>query len=178
MLSRYLKMLYRQLIIESKLFLRDRSSVFWSYFFPVFLILLFGFVFNQPDSIRMGVSFVDHDRSDASNKLFLDLSKITVLNLEPMADEQMREALHNSEKSFAIVVKEGYEQQLQNGNSSTIEVLYNPEQQQVMQIVTPILQQIVDQTNWKIANRRFRSWQRRFSRSKKISATSAFWCRV
>ncbi len=153
MLSRYLKMLYRQLVIESKLFLRDRSSVFWSYFFPVFLILLFGFVFNKPDSIRVGVAFVDHDRTDASNRIFLDLGKIPVLDLEPMADAEMREALKNSKKSFAIVINDGYEQRLKSGNSVTIEVLYNPEQQQVMQIVTPILQQIIDQTNWKMVNR-------------------------
>jgi len=41
-----LKMLWGQLVIEMKLFVRDKQAVFWTFFFPVFMIFLFGFIFR------------------------------------------------------------------------------------------------------------------------------------
>ncbi len=153
MTRRYLRMLLGQLKIETKLFLRDRASVFWTYFFPIFLILLFGFVFNEPETIRLHIAFVDEDHTGASNDLLLELVKVPVLDLIPMHADEMRAALRDNEQSFAIIVPAGYEENLRNGRSATISVHYNPEQEQVMQIVTPILQQIVDRVNWQLIKR-------------------------
>ena len=146
-------MLMGQLGIETKLFLRDRASVFWTYFFPILLILLFGFVFNQPDSIRLGVAFVDYDNSNASRNLMMELMRVEVLDLTPMESAEMYVSLQNSEKSFAIVVPEGYGKSVAAESPVSLQALYNPDQQQVVQIVTPILQQMIDRVNWQLIDR-------------------------
>jgi ABC-2 type transport system permease protein len=151
MTKRYIKMLWGQLVIETKLFLRDRSSVFWTYFFPVMLILLFGFVFNRPDPIRVSIAFVDLDNSRTSHELLIDLSQVPVIDLMPMEPGEMHQALKNSEKSLAIVVPKGFEERIQKRQPVELQALYNPDQEQVMLIVRPILNQLVEPINWRLA---------------------------
>ncbi len=147
---RTLKMLWRQLIMELKLFLRDRATVFWTFFFPVFMILLFGYVFNTPDVFKIDVGVADEDRSDQSFALFESLLKVPTLSIEPGATSEMRKAIQNNEKGMVISIPDGYAESLANHNA-TIEILYNPAKQQFLQVLHPLLLQIVNRKNWEIA---------------------------
>ncbi len=94
-----MRMLLGQLVIETKLFLRDRQSVFWTFFFPVFMILLRGFVFGRGDAMRFAVGVVDEDRSVRSQELIAALSEVPVLRLEEGSrDEILRELREIREK--------------------------------------------------------------------------------
>ena len=102
-----LRMLWGQLIIEMKLFLRDRATVFWTFFFPIFMILLFGYVFNTPDVFKLDVGVADEDRSDQSFELFIALAKVPMLNIEPGASDEMRQAIQNNDKGLVIIIPKG-----------------------------------------------------------------------
>lgn len=144
-----MRMLWGQLKLEMKLFMRDRQAVFWTFFFPVFLVLLLGFVFSKPDSIKFAVGLVDEDQSPQSRELVQALSRTTVLNLEEAEKPIVLEELQKSDKNLAILIPRGYSASLTNGGAQ-IEVLYNPAQVQILQVAVSLLRQIVDEVNWRL----------------------------
>ncbi|RMF70350.1 MAG: ABC transporter permease [Calditrichaeota bacterium] len=144
-----LKMLLGQLNLEMKLFLRDRQAVFWTFFFPIFLILLFGFVFSKPDAIKFGVGLVDEDQSLQSKELVSALRQITVLKLESASRDVIMRELKENDKNLAIIIERGYGDALRNGGAR-LQVLYDPAQVQVLQVVMSILKQLVDEINWRL----------------------------
>lgn len=145
-----LKMLWNQLVMELKLFLRDRATVFWTFFFPVFMILLFGYVFNTPDVFRIDVGVADEDRSTESFALFESLLRVPVLSIEPGTTAELRKAIEKNEKGMVIIIPDGYAASLASRNA-TVEILYNPAQQQFLQVLQPLLQEIINRKNWEIA---------------------------
>lgn len=146
-----LKMFWGQLIIEMKLFLRDRQAVFWTFFFPTFMILLFGFIFSKSGGIKIGVAIVDEDQSEASRKLVETLQQIPVLKLETGSAESVSKKLNENDKDLAIFIKKGYARSIQDGNA-VLEVKYDQTQGPLSQVVVSILQQVVDRTNWELIN--------------------------
>ena len=145
------KMLWGQLVIEMKLFLRDKQTVFWTFFFPVFMIILFGFVFGKSGGIKIGLGIVDEDQTEASQQLFEQLAQISVLKLEKGTRETMLKKLNENDKNLAVFINKGYGESLKNGGAE-IEVVYNQAQGPMRQVVTGILQQIIDRVNWKLIN--------------------------
>lgn len=145
------KMLWGQLVIEMKLFLRDKQTVFWTFFFPVFMIILFGFVFGKSGGIKIGLGIVDEDQTEASQQLFEQLAQISVLKLEKGTRETMLKKLNENDKNLAVFINKGYGESLKNGGAE-IEVVYNQAQGPMSQVVTGILQQIIDRVNWKLIN--------------------------
>lgn len=146
-----LRMFLGQLNIEMKLFLRDRQAVFWTFFFPIFLILLFGYIFSKPDSIKFAVGLVDEDQSPQSKQIVSTLKTIPVLKLETGSKQEILKKLKDNEKNIGIVINEGYAESLNNG-SAQIEVFYDQAQPQVLQVVLSILNQLVTDINWNLVH--------------------------
>ena len=146
-----LKMFLGQLNLEMKLFLRDKQAVFWTFFFPVFLIFLFGYIFGRPDSIKFGVGLVDEDKSVHSQQLVAALRQVSVLKLEEDTRESILKKLNESKKNIVIIINAGYGESLNNG-SAQIEVIYDQAQMQIFQVVVSVLKQLVDEINWQILN--------------------------
>ena len=147
-----MKMLWGQVKIEMKLFLRDRQTVFWTYFFPVFLIIIFGLVFSNPRVLKFSAVVVDEDQSPQSIQFVEELKKISVLKLEDQPREEAENQLKQDKKNIAIILPAGFGNNLYSQHAQ-IELLYNPAQPQVLQIVSSILQDKVTQENWNILNR-------------------------
>lgn len=147
-----MKMLWGQVKIEMKLFLRDRQTVFWTYFFPAFLILVFGLVFSNPRVLKFSAIMVDEDQSPQSIQFIDELKKISVLKLEEQSHEEAEKQLKQDKKNIAIILPSGFGKNLDNQNAQ-IELLYNPAQPQVLQIVNSILQDRITKDNWNILKR-------------------------
>lgn len=144
-----MRMLWGQIRIEMKLFLRDRQTVFWTYFFPAFLIVIFGLVFSNPDVIKFSAGIVDEDISANSVQFIAGLNEISVLKLEKLTRAVAEEQIKQDEKSVAIVIPRGFAEKLEN-QRARIELLYDPSQPQVLQVVNSILQDYITKENWRI----------------------------
>lgn len=148
-----LKMFLGQLNVEMKLFLRDRQAVFWTFFFPIFLVLLFGLIFSKPDSIKFSVAVVDEDQSPQSQQIVAALKYVPVLKIETPSREAVLKELRENEKNIAIIMNKGYAESIRNGGAK-IEVLYDPAQMQVFQVVNSILKQVVNDVNWQLVEQK------------------------
>lgn len=144
-----MRMLWGQIKIEMKLFLRDRQTVFWTYFFPAFLIIVFGLVFGNPDVIKFSAGIVDEDMSPGSAQFIKGLNEISVLKLEKLSRVVAEEQLKQNKKSVAIIIPQGFGMNLEN-QSAEIELLHNPSQPQVLQVINSILQNYITKENWRI----------------------------
>jgi ABC-2 type transport system permease protein len=144
-----MRMFFGQLNLEMKLFLRDRQAVFWTFFFPIFLIMLFGFIFGKPDSIKFGVGLVDDDQTSESQQLVAALESISVLKIEKLARDAMLEKLRKNDQNLAVIINSGYADSVKHGRAQ-IEVMYDPGQVQVFQVVMSILRQLVGEINWRL----------------------------
>ena len=144
-----MKMLIGQVVIETKLFMRDRQVVFWTFFFPIFLILLFGFVFTKSDSFKINIGLVDEDETQRSRELISALEQVSVLSLERGTREQVLSQIQAHQRNAAIVISRGYGDSLGTG-SAHVEVQFDPSNIQIAQAVISIVRQVVGQVSWKL----------------------------
>lgn len=103
-----------------KLFLRDKQAVFWTFFFPVFLILFLGYIFSKPDSIKFRVGVVDEDNSPQSQELISALQNIPGLKLEKDSREVVLKQLNGRDKNLGIFINKGYGESLRNGGANIL----------------------------------------------------------
>jgi ABC-2 type transport system permease protein len=132
-----------------KLFLRDRQTVFWTYFFPLFLILVFGFVFSKNSVFKLHVAVVDNDNTLASGVIINALDTIPSLQLYKSSQEVIEEEIRLNIRKFAIRIPRGYSDRLQQGDA-IIEILYNQTEQNELPVLQSIIQQQVTQQNWRL----------------------------
>ncbi|MEL6821941.1 MAG: ABC transporter permease [Calditrichota bacterium] len=137
-----MNMLWQQVKMELKLFIRERQTVFWTFFFPAFLIIIFGYVFNQPESIRFTIGFVDEDTSVESHRIYGELSRVNALFVEPLMRFEAEDLLRRNEIGSVVYIKEGYADSLKQGRAQ-IHLLYHPAQQQLNDLVRLMLDKIV-----------------------------------
>jgi ABC-2 type transport system permease protein len=144
-----MNMFWQQLKIEMKLFLRDRQTVFWTYFFPLFLILVFGFVFSQNGLLKLHVGLVDNDVSHSSREFIKALDTLPTLTLHKSAQEVIEEEIRTNIRKFAIRIPKGYASQLNQG-SAYIEILYNRSEQSAFNVLQAIIEKHITRQNWQL----------------------------
>ncbi len=137
-------LLYRQIVLHMKLFIREKASVFWSYAFPVFLILLFGAVFSGGDKspFTLGVGVADQDQSMMS-QILIDsaLSRVPTFNVYEGELDSLLTRLKNGRGTMVVEIPEGFGDSVLSGGIS-VRVHYNesniqnnPTAQAVMEVI-------------------------------------------
>ena len=144
-----MRMFWQQLKIEMKLFLRERQTVFWTYFFPLFLILIFGLVFSRDAIFKLHVAIADNDDSEQSREMIRVLDTVPALRLHKSAREVVKEEIRHNLRKFAIQIPEGYADRLKMGDAY-IEILYNKEEENDLRILQSIIQKQITQINWQL----------------------------
>ena len=71
------------------------------------MILLFGFIFGKPNSIKFEVGVVDEDQSEQSKQIVSALEAISVLKVEKGTKESMLKKLKENDKNIAVIINQG-----------------------------------------------------------------------
>jgi len=148
-----MRMLWGQVVIETKLFLRDRQTVFWTFFFPLFLIVLFGFVFSKPGIIRFNLALLDEDNSQLSQQIIGELAKVKVLKLHPIISGDLNAEIESNRFNVGVYFPAGFGEKVREGQAR-LKIIYNPAQIQAYQVVNSILGEIVTRQSWRQLKRR------------------------
>ena len=95
------------LIVASlKMFFREKEAVFWTLFFPLFMIVLFGFVkFDQLGTIQIGI--VDQSNGKFAKHLSA-LGKIQTLKLHSGTQDVEYKALQKGERDLVLLIPDDY----------------------------------------------------------------------
>ena len=120
-----------------KIFLRDRQSIFFSLFFPIIFMTVFGFMNNgEQNPIRLGI--VNESESDVASEFVQELIDSPIFDVTVGLEERLREELEAGEQTMVLVLPEIF-----NGNNigTELRLLVDAAQVQQLGFIVPVLQQ-------------------------------------
>jgi ABC-2 type transport system permease protein len=120
---------------------RDRAALFWTLFFPVMFVLLFGVLFSgSGNSSKVSVGYVDLDGTATSAQVKAAFSQVSILDLHVGTLEAEKAAMQNGDVSAVIVIPKGLQDAVvktRSGQATSVAIqLYtDPSQTQTTQVV-------------------------------------------
>jgi len=131
---------------------RDRAALFWTIFFPIMFVFLFGWIFGGSSETRITVGYVDLDNSAASAGLRQAFAGVPLLRLQDGSLEDEKAAMQHGDVSAVIVIPKGLQGALAQAKSGTtasvaIELYGDPSQSQTTQVVQGVVAQVANAFN-------------------------------
>ena len=148
--------LYKATVRE---FARDKSALFWTFAFPIFFIGIFGVIFSGEQNISFKVGLVNEDGT-ASTRLVQGFKQISAFKIDEGTRDAELKALKDGDRSAVIIIPAGTGAALaanptlltgaNQGAASgqaTLNVYYDPANQNTSQIVLNIIDKVVSAMN-------------------------------
>ena len=129
-------------VASVKMWFRDRQAIFWTFFLPLVLMVIFG-VLNFGDLGAVDLGLVDEAHNQASRDLSADLYKIESFDLfEDGTKDQEIEALSDGDRDLVLVIPPNF---AGSGGPATVQMFFNAGQVREAQVGQAILRQILDE---------------------------------
>jgi ABC-2 type transport system permease protein len=143
---------------QLRIFARNRQVLFWTLFFPIFLMTMLGSFLGGGQPISVDVQLIDLDRTAAS-QAFVTAMQSPDLPLHTALDENLDHALAELKRGniqLVAVIAKGYESSLAPGRSKPAEpqitVYYDDTNLTVSQVGLPLMGQVVDGISKKVTH--------------------------
>ncbi len=143
-------------VANFKSFTRDRAALFWTFFFPVMFVLLFGVLFSGSGDSKVSVGWVDLDGTRASAGVRDAFNKVPLLKFQTGSLEDQKAAMQRGDVSAVIVIPKGLQDALvgvKTGQkrSTSIELYTDPSKTQTTQVVQGAVAQVLNGMNLALA---------------------------
>jgi ABC-2 type transport system permease protein len=134
---------------------RDRAALFWTFFFPVMFVLLFGVLFSGSGDSKVSVGWVDQDGTAASAGLKQAFTNVPLLSLQTGSLEDEKAAMQRGDVAAVIVIPKGLQDGLIQAKTSKtsveIQLFTDPSKTQTTQVVQGVVEQIRNGMNLQLA---------------------------
>jgi ABC-2 type transport system permease protein len=131
---------------------RDRAALFWTFFFPVMFVLLFGVLFSGSGDSKVSVGFVDLDQSLASHGIQTALSGEKVpLTLQVGTLDAEKAAMQRGDVSAIIVVPAGLQNSIAAKTPVALGFYTDPSKSTTSQVVQSVLGELINNMNLALA---------------------------
>ncbi|MBI5103062.1 MAG: ABC transporter permease [Nitrospirae bacterium] len=154
------RIIFANLIVKLTGFYREKTTMFFTFAFPIILILVFGTIFMSQDSMEYRLSVQDLDQTQASIDAVKTLEtkgKFKITTVDPAIDA--RQYVMDSKVNLLLVIPKGFEKYLiqrttfnDNNASVTITYVYDPSSSSVMTKIQ-ILNAVLAGINQRIAGK-------------------------
>ena len=139
-------------VANLKSLVRDRAALFWTLFFPVMFVLLFGVLFSGSSDSKVDVGWVDQDGTTASASLRATFADVQLLKLHDGTLDEEKAAMQRGDVSAIVVVPAGLQTataSAANGKKASVSLaLYtDPGQSSTDQVVEGAVTQIANGFN-------------------------------
>lgn len=125
-----------------KIFVRNRSALFFGVMFPIILMVLIGLAFGRTDNLVFRVSVVDEGNPRVAAPLLAGLRGVTVFTIFEESRIQALAQLRDGKRSLVVVIpKQG----------ATLEAFYDSSREQSSQAALTILQRFVAEANLRLS---------------------------
>lgn len=144
-------------LASMKMWYRDRQAIFWTFFLPLVLMVIFG-VLNFGDFGRVDLGVVDQARTAASRSLISSLEDAEAVALFLQSGtgdagisifEREQQALEDGERDLVLVIPPNFGR---TGGPVTVEVLFDVSQTREVQIGQTVIRQILDEMTFALNN--------------------------
>lgn len=149
---------YRKLTLAAlRGFFRDRTALFFSFFFPIFFIFIFGSLFSEREGkdsqTKFAVGIVLEDPAPMVSWAPGVFQKVPVLESHIGTRDAEIEALRQGKRRAVVIFPSNFSEKMQAGETTEVKIVSNPAQQQSAQIAVGILKQVVDGMEKRMSNR-------------------------
>jgi ABC-2 type transport system permease protein len=126
---------------------RDRSTVFWTFAFPIVFVVLFGLAFSRDEVGPFGVGVAVDESTPTGQALSQALGNVEALDISTGSLDDELEALRDGDR-YAVITTQPAPSAAANGAAATeVVVYYDPSRGTAAQVVLPIVQQVVGGVN-------------------------------
>ena len=123
-----------------KIFLRDRQSIFFSLFFPIIFMTVFGFINNgEQDPIAIGL--VNNSESTEAADFIDALIDSPIFSVTLGAETELRTQLEAGDQTMVLVLPESFGGQELNSAGTELRLLVDAAQVQQLGLIMPVLNQ-------------------------------------
>ena len=139
---------YRKLTAAGlRAFFRDKTALFFSFFFPIFFMVMFGSLLGDhkaSDTQKFPIGVVLQDSSPTLSWVPEVFKKVPMLEPHVGTLDSEKEALRNGKRRAVIVFPADFSQKKQAGKTTEVKILTEPSQQQTSLIAVSIAKQVLD----------------------------------
>ena len=140
-------------MVNVKELFRDKGGLFFTFLFPILLMLLFGFIFQDVDETVYDIHVQDLDGSDLSRNftgILKDLDSFKVHEIKPERD--VDDFIEDNDVDFVVVIPEGYDSSLAlgitDGSNITVPLIVKHDpSKQATQVKMSILNSVLQEMN-------------------------------
>ena len=147
-------------IVNIKELFRDKGGIFFTFLFPILLMLLFGFIFSDVDKTVYDIHVQDLDGTEISENLTSVLKGMDAFRVHEISPEKNVDSfIEENDVDFVIVIPRGYENNVTSAvmgdiNSTVnLTVKYDPSIQST-QVKLSILNSVLQEINEKASGGR------------------------
>jgi ABC-2 type transport system permease protein len=127
-----------------KQLLRDKTSLFFTFAFPVVFMVIFGLIWSGDNNFKASVGVVNEDNSPTSQAITHAFQKISSLTVETGDQADLIARLKKGELRAVVIVPAAMEADIANANPVEIQVYYDPSNTTTTQVVLPMVNQVVE----------------------------------
>ncbi|MFA5314267.1 MAG: ABC transporter permease, partial [Methanomassiliicoccales archaeon] len=135
--------------VTGKMFLRNKGAVFWTFAFPILLILIFGAIFSAMNDATYTLYVQNNDNDQYSDQLITGLEASGVLKIE-MVDSYVNVTKYikdNSVTSFLIIPANFTANVMTNGTQVAYVELLQDQTQQSSSVISSVVNAVVNNNN-------------------------------
>ena len=134
-------------VASAKMWFRDRQAIFWTFFLPLVLMVIFG-VLNFGDLGAVDLGVVDEADNEASRDLAASLEEIESFDLfDDGTKDQEIEALTDGDRDLVLVIPPNF---AGSGGPVTVQMFFNAGQVREAQVGQAIVRQILDEMTFAV----------------------------
>ena len=129
-------------IASLKMWFRDRQAIFWTFFLPLVLMLIFG-VLNFGDLGAVDLGIVDQAQNETSRGLVGGLEELETFDLTINATEEAeQQALSDGERNLVLIIPQDFGQP---EGPVEVQLFYNSGQTREAQVGQSIVRQLLNE---------------------------------
>lgn len=148
------------LVVRLKCFYREKSAVFFTFAFPIILVLVFGSIFTKPEHLNFDLSIQDLSQSESSARLLKGLTADQSFKLTHIpADADATKYARDHKLNLLLVIPSDFEalqqKRILSGDDSasvSLKYVYDPSSTSVNTKIQ-LLSTIIAQSNQEIAGK-------------------------
>ena len=136
-------------VASLKMWFRDRQAIFWTFFLPLVLMVIFG-VINFGDLAAVDLGVVDEANNQASRDLAANLEKIESFDLfNNGTKDQEIEALSDGERDLVLIIPQNF---AGSGGPVTVQMFFDAGRTREAQVGQAIVHQILDEMTFAVTD--------------------------
>jgi len=131
------KLQFHLIAVFLKIFLRDRQSLFFSLFFPIIFMTVFGFM-NTGQQNQISIGVVNNSGSEVALDFVQLLIDDPIFDVTVGEEERLEAELVEGDQTMVLIVPEIFDAQ---SNGAELQLLVDAAQVQQLSLIMPVLQQ-------------------------------------